>query len=40
MINRFKGWISSRYVARLLLYFAVIGLVPIIVFSMITHNIT
>ena len=40
MINRFKGWISSRYVARLLLYFAVIGLVPILVFSMITHNIT
>ena len=40
MINRLKGWISSRYVARLLLYFAVIGLVPIIVFSMITHNIT
>ena len=40
MINRFKGWISSRYVARLLLYFAVIGLVPIVVFSMITHNIT
>ena len=40
MINRLKGWISSRYVARLLLYFAVIGLVPIVVFSMITHNIT
>ena len=40
MINRFKGWISSRYVARLLLYFAVIGLVPILVFSLITHNIT
>lgn len=40
MINRFKGWISSRYVTRLLLYFAVIGLVPIIVFSMVTHNIT
>ena len=27
MINRLKGWISSRYVTRLLLYFAVIGLV-------------
>lgn len=40
MINRLKGWISSRYVARLLLYFAVIGLVPIVVFSMITRNIT
>ena len=40
MINRLKGWISSRYVTRLLLYFAVIGLVPIIVFSMVTHNIT
>lgn len=40
MINRLKGWISSRYVARLLLYFAVIGLVPIVVFSMITRNST
>ena len=40
MINRLKGWISSRYVTRLLLYFAVIGLVPILVFSMITRNIT
>ena len=40
MINRFKGWISSRYVTRLLLYFAVIGLVPILVFSIITHNLT
>lgn len=40
MINRLKGWISSRYVARLLLYFSVIGLVPILVFSMITRNIT
>lgn len=40
MINRLKGWISSRYVARLLIYFAVIGLVPIVVFSMITRNIT
>ena len=40
MINRLKGWISSRYVARLLLYFAVIGLVPIVVFSMITQNFT
>lgn len=40
MINRLKGWISSRYVARLLLYFAVIGLVPILVFSTITRNTT
>lgn len=40
MINRLKGWISSRYVARLLLYFAVIGLVPILVFSLVTRNIT
>ena len=40
MINRLKGWISSRYVTRLLLYFAVIGLVPILVFSIITHNLT
>ena len=40
MINRLKGWISSRFVARLLLYFAVIGLVPILVFSMITRNVT
>lgn len=40
MINRLKGWISSRYVARLLIYFAVIGLVPIVVFSMITRNRT
>lgn len=40
MINRLKAWIRSRYVARLLLYFAVIGLVPIIVFSTITRNIT
>lgn len=39
MINRLKGWISSRYVARLLLYFAVIGLVPILVFGLITRNI-